>query len=162
MCLIPLPFTQACIKKRRKKFYNFTLIMTRFCYRKNYSQMHVSWSCILILSHLKLVLIRSKMIITCTTCSLSIQTRAIEVRFSPQSALYRANPMLFLWSMNSYYRACWDSWTENLPTGYNQGRLPHHTPPPLPLPTTSTQDVSNRRCTQLTTQSQSENQKNST
>lgn len=116
--------------------------MTWFFERNNYSQMHVSWSCILMLTNPLLVFIRSKMIINCTTCSLSIQTRAIEVRFGPQSALYRANPMLFLWSIKSYYRACWDGWTENLPSGYNRGRLPRHTPPPLPLPTTSTQDVS--------------------
>lgn len=136
--------------------------MTWFFERKNYSQMHVSWSCISMLTNPLLVFIRSKMIINCTTCSLSIQTRAIEVRFGPQSALYRANPMLFLWSIKSYYRACWDGWTENLPSGYNRGRLPRHTPPPLPLPTTSTQDVSYRQCTQLTTQSQSENHNNST
>lgn len=161
MCLIPLPFIQACIKKRRKKFYNFTL-WHDFSKEFLLSQMHVSWSCILMLTNPLLVFIRSKMIINCTTCSLSIQTRAIEVRFGPQSALYWANPMLFLWSINSYYRACWDGWMENLPSGYNRGRLPRHTPPPLPLPTTSTQDVSYRQCTQLTTQSQSENQNNST
>lgn len=147
--------------KRRKKFYNFTL-WHDFSKEFFLSQMHVSWSCILMLTNPLLVFIRSKMIINCTTCSLSIQTRAIEVRFGPQSALYRANPMLFLWSIKSYYRACWDGWTDNLPSGYNRGRLPRHTPPPLPLPTTSTQDVSYRQRTQLTTQSQSENQNNST